>query len=111
MHTYIYIYMHPATVKQNAQHRAAMCRHTVQLFPACHIVLCCACACPRCAPLFCAMLFGAVSCCAILCYEAMEPIYEIADMEFDRVIWFSDNLFCASGPMQQVAQSHQQRFK
>lgn len=34
--------------------------------------------------------------------KAMDPIYTITDMEFDRVIWFSDNLFCASGPMQQA---------
>merc|ERR1719316_628127 len=33
--------------------------------------------------------------------KAMDPIYTVTDMEFDRVIWFSDNLFCASGPIQQ----------
>jgi len=34
--------------------------------------------------------------------KAMDPIYRIDDIQFDNVIWFSDNLFCASGPMQQA---------
>lgn len=34
--------------------------------------------------------------------RAMKPIYGLADMNIDRVIWLSDNLFCASGPMQQI---------
>lgn len=33
--------------------------------------------------------------------KAMDPIYT-TDMHFDRVIWLSDNLFCASGPLQQI---------
>merc|ERR1719148_573541 len=32
----------------------------------------------------------------------MRPLYKLDDMRFDRVIWLSDNLFCASGPLQQI---------